>query len=1089
MNSRQVKIWFGSDGPSLSIRIVGSDHPTPYTGDRRLAEELPSLPDAISSDTPVEQIAVQYQEFFRGLRSGTVSAPGPNAMEQIFLHIGDQASGTVELRFESSDDCLWACGRPWELLLHDVQRDQLQDRLLRVAAVRSTGATKDYSPRRIDAKLRVLVLQGADGPQPLDFAGERAAIETAWNALGPTLQAYVDQPVIEPAFRDRIASTMAKVRPHLLWFSGHGQPSGNDFNLLLGHGNQGDWVSASVFRDALVEAAHQTGTFPIIAAFWACEAGRAPNPSLDAGDRSFPVLVKSIVEAGVEAVIGVQTKIYNTSARIMGTELFRCLAEGFGPAQSLASARAKLLAIPRSRTAPGRPSEWTSPIMWVNGANLPAIEWGRSFDKDEALAFYRLGTESFLLFEGGLDVLQETSDPSAASKALAWVKEAPMWVTCPNLHLTDIHLAVIRRLRSLALSENKTVLVIHFNSFMHNTLLDAVADGFAKLQLRTYPKPHNEGWDFLASLFEAFRSRPKERGWPELLSRPDMILAIIADGGLPPGDELRDARSAAAALLVFSGRKAEDPNEGGALWDGWHADDFDCDGNTDMSNDEALNGFLTAFATLNKPLSEVAIAELARDFDLSLDDSRRDQYLAPLGQRYVVKASVAQTVLGAASADQKRAAHRACLGLLARLENEFDAPSSQQLVWRVQHALQADEMEEAVELASRAIRQLANQGNHQDVAELFKRLGAAKRNLDLSSSLSVADALIHIGNPRRAYDLLQQKPIPSSASAADKLRFAVVKAEALRNMPEPNREDESISTLEAAVDENASASLTTKDDERWLLIAEHDLGRNIHYFRKQTPEACAIFRRVIAECSEDPEFAYLKVAALRNLADALDRYTYDKVERDPEAAKQCIRDAVAVARKFQSAAPLLPEMLYVLANYEYAETPGAAGTDIAQAIELARDRGIGLVLALAKNKKFWWKVGPLTVENLRPGFDSREWSRLEKELDLLVGHAWPLRALIDSRIRAARCLSLLGRTVEAAEILKRARDLLVESPTLDGQGDWTHRWMPVFAGLAVLNQPAKQTDMWVELRTAASGVGVLKEIGAKSPQHVWEEVS
>jgi hypothetical protein len=274
-----------------------------------------------------------------------------------------------------------------------------------------------------------------------------------------------------------------------------------------------------------------------------------------------------------------------------------------------------------------------------------------------------------------------------------------------------------------------------------------------------------------------------------------------------------------------------------------------------------------------------------------------------------------------------------------------------------------------------------------------------------------------------------------------------------------------------------------------MLIVEHDLGRNIHYFREQTREATAIFRRVIAECGEDPEFAYLKVAALRNLADALDRYTYDKVERDPETAEQCIRDAVATAKKSPSAASLLPEMLYVLANYEYARTPGAAGTDIGQAIELARDRGIGFVLALAKNKKFWWKVGQLKAENPPSAFDLREWAQLEKELDLLVGHAWPLRALIDSRIRAAKCLSLLGRAVEAAEILKRARDVLVESPTLDGQGDWIHRWLPVFAGLAILSRPAKETDMWVDLRTAASAVGLLKEIGTKTPEHVWEEVS
>src|SRR5207344_257094 len=107
-------------------------------------------------------------------------------------------------------------------------------------------------------------------------------------------------------------------------------------------------------------------------------------------------------------------------------------AEGHGPAQSLAAARVKLLDLPKSRTAPGRGSEWTSPVMWINGADLPSIEWGRPLEEDEALAFCRLGTESFLLFEGGTDILQEPPDRGQTPAALAWVEQAPIWIVCRN---------------------------------------------------------------------------------------------------------------------------------------------------------------------------------------------------------------------------------------------------------------------------------------------------------------------------------------------------------------------------------------------------------------------------------------------------------------------------------------------------------------------------------------------------------------------------------------------------------------------------------------------------------------------------------
>lgn len=1094
MDTRRLRIGFTLDGQRLSVRVSGGTQETAYNGDARDAVHLPSLPKAITDDTPVEQIARQYQEFFRQLHGTTTSGLGPNAMEAIFQHIGTRAGGSADLRFVSGDTCLWLSGRPWELLLHDADRDQLRDRLRRVAVVRSTGSTRDYSPRRINGKLRVLLLQGADGSQPLDFAGERSALDGAWHGLGPTLQAHVDRPVIRPAFRSALASNVATVNPHLLWFSGHGRPVDNDFELLLGNGEREEWTRAAWFRDALLEAAGHTGNLPIVVAFWACEAGGSPGPSLDAGSETFPLLVKAIVETGVEAVIGVQTQVYDTSARVMGSEFFRTLAEGIGPAQSLGSARAQLLAIPKDRRAPGRGSEWTSPVMWVNGADLPAIEWRRPLHVDEALAFQRLGMESILVFEGGHDILQEQPDRASASATEAWVAQAPMWVTCRDLHLVDRRMEIIRRFRSLVLFETKTVLVIQFNALKHDTLLDAVAQAFLDLQGRLYPKPDNEGVDFLASLFEAFRLGGRQKAWRELLNREDMIIVIIADGGLPPTDDLRDARSSAASLLVFSETTAEAFDSGAARWDGWHADNIDLEDSSVITDDEALNAFIVAFAALDKPLSKDAIAVFARDFDVDSEHIPADRYFASLGDRSVVKASIARSALEALTPDQLRAAHRACMAILPRLKAEFDAPIAQQLVWRLDHALRAGEDREGLQLASKAIQILDHRGDYRSVIQVFVNLGALRRRLPLSVTMNIANAFNHLGNPKRAYDLLRQTPISAKSSDKDILRFNVLMAEALRNLPDAVYREQSITVLEAIVADYANKGSLSEDASQWLLIAQHDLGRNVHYFRQDGRGATAIFRRVIAQCSDRPELAYLKAAALRNLSDALDRYAYNRLEPDPAGAEQCIREAVEIASTYPLAARLLPEMLYLLAKYEYPEKRGQAGRHIKRAITLAREYGNGFILTLAKNKLFWWRVGLIVYDVPPHEFSFREWARLEKELDLLNGHPWPLRTLVDSRVRAAKCLSLLGQRTDAMRVLERARDVLLEYSIFDYKGDWTKRWQPVFAGLATLSTPAAQDsgsgriDLWADLRAVASAVGYDHKIGAKDARQVWKEV-
>lgn len=1087
MDARRLQIQFSLE----SVRIKdNSDMEIEYIWDTEKALGLPLLPEAINSNASIAQISLQYQSFFRQM----LSCYNKSAMDEIREQIG--AFGNVDLRFTASENCHWAYGYPWELLLYDGEQSNLLKKLLRVAPVRSLGITNVYSPRRIDEKFRVLLLQGPNGNQQLDFKGERLAINEAWESLGPTLKEYVNPPVICPANIDQMVSDIEQVKPHLIWFSGHGQSLDNDFKLLMWHGKNEEWISISTFRDSLINAANMTGILPIIIAFWACESGYAPKPSFDAAGKSFPILVSNMLDIGVEAVIGVQNRIYDSTAKIMGCELFRSLAEGHGPAQSLSSARVKLLSMSHRRSTPrGQKDEWVSPVIWVNGANIPTIQWGRPFDTEEALAFYRFGTESFLSFEGGQDLFQESIDTSNALVAVEWISKAPMWLICSNLYESHQYMQIVRQLKNLVLHEKKTVIIIKYNGIVHSAVLDAVADGFRDVLSRAFPRLNSDAWDFLLTLGKAFQSGSKRyEAWCHLLDRKDIVLAFIAEGGMPADGILNEAITRNASLLVFSSCQAIIGNSERRSWENWHVDKIDSNEIAIMITSIPLKGFLAAFAVYNKPLSRESLDELAHDFDQDIDEALIERFLAPLGRRYVLKATIAGNLLKHLSADAVRAAHRACFNLLSRIGDEFDTSSPHVHIWMVQHALQANEYDQALEWAQQALDQLVMQDikSNKEIIKLFRSLKEYGRKLSITQLMHVAEAFIYDGNPRRARDLLLQIPITAGSPPAEKLRFAVLKAEALRNLLSNDDHMESIHVLESAIKEYTGIALSIDDDRRWLLIAKHDLGRNIHYFKGDTPEACKIYQQVIHECGDACNLAYLKAASLRNLADALDNYTFDKVNRNPEVASKYISEAVKIAEN--SAMTLLPEMLYIQAKYEYAKQRDA-GFIIQLAIARAREYGNVIILALAKNKQFWWRMKQKMSDDKVNESDFIEWSRLENELDLLASSPWPLRALIDSRIRAGKCFSLLSNSSKAIEVLEKAQILLVKNNILHNKSDWKHRWLPVYAGLAILSRPQNKqiqmsddADLWSSLRDTAANIGLCEEIGDKSVFQVWKEV-
>jgi hypothetical protein len=136
-------------------------------------------------------------------------------------------------------------------------------------------------------------------------------------------------------------------------------------------------------------------------------------------------------------------------------------------------------------------------------------------------------------------------------------------------------------------------------------------------------------------------------------------------------------------------------------------------------------------------------------------------------------------------------------------------------------------------------------------------------------------------------------------------------------------------------------------------------------------------------------------------------------------------------------------------------------------------------------------LGTLTAAPNCQSFDYVKWQHIEEQLRLLSQDPWVARALVSSRVRAAKCLDFQSKKMVAVGLLQEAKAQLEATNLFQGEGDFRQRWQPVFAGLSLLNASSPEYDekIWNELKQIGQRITGKANLELTKPQQVWEGVA
>lgn len=960
---------------------------------------------------------------------------------------------------------------PWELLISPEFLGSDLSIQSTICLARTVGQAVPEAPSIFDEPLRTLVLQGARaGPNlaELDLDQEAQSILSAWEALEFSVKSWLEKPVVQEITRTRLPTALQEHRPHIIWFSGHGDVRRERKVRLLFADNS--WIDAKKLAALIKESKH----CPLYAVFWACDTGRADERETTPYP---PSLFEQLRKVGVLSVLAMQSPIRDASVIFMAQDLFRRLAMGLPLEMAMARVRVYLR---ENRPRGAHPMDWASPVIWSSGIPVDRFQWN---DKSQTITqFQVLGRYALAWNQARPQQLDAPLSSDEKERATDWIQRPRTWIR-GNISEGGHRNYWIRTLQAIQLQTERFVLSVELRP---NATAEALREWAESIYRRMLPGDFPE--EIARILSEIADSTDVVGGWRRLCHLNGVYMAIAN----PPDYQSDSSEWFWQPLLAVTDhvQVALLTNQAileAVLEDGWEIDiveAWEAARITGVSNANAIETAIDtaprlarALATLNMPLWEDLLEIPGEEKDeahslLAWPESENVMINTAAGP--TMSASARNYVLMETNATQLQQAHSDCVYILGHEDLVLTTPIREH---RLDHLLASESYwNVALEEAKILCHIYRETDRPAAVLKVFERL--EDLYLPAECLLIVAWAYLQLGYVEKAYDWLPEDDLADPLDIAWRhcLRAEIYKSAGTLFSPEKALEE-----VEAAIQVCQEAE---KCDDRQNLIRRRtrayrqDRARILQFLFHDSKKAAQEFQSLVKEWRDEPGIDLAIVQ--RNYAECLRYLATGQDDPQWRKASNLLQKAESWARDYPYATALT-EILYEKAKLAEAENRVTdANRLLEKCIESARTSRHYMLAAIAENRLFW---------NSEP-FSIERWHEIEKTLSQFSYHGWAVRTLINSRLRATRILMEAEDWPGGLIQLEANLADLNRNSALDRARGDRLRVAKTMAGLQIIGEKMEvHTTIWKDfIKTYPWAQEWLQERANRSPEDIWREV-
>ena len=946
---------------------------------------------------------------------------------------------------------------PWELLVGSLEDYNNQARII---FSRIAGKELLKTPCVIDGKLRILVLKGAPSVEDLDVLNldqDVATIKKIWeDHLVKGVKDRVEEPYCIEATLDALTASLSTYKPHILWFTGHGEIK-PVVRLLFADRS---WVDGASLSKAIIAAEQK----PIYAIFSACETTQAERKTSFSG---CPSLFNELSKVGVVSILGMQSPISEPSAIVITRLLLEYLAAGHPMEKALARARAYVKHHPSVNS---HPLDWASPVVWTLSQPVESIQWGQ--ENAKIVQSQLLGRNALGVSQGQPQILDSPIMQENREKAEFWIANNRTWISGSSGNSYD-KMQWVRTLQAVQNSTEYTVLAIELIDAENpeESMKEWARDVFNRIFYDDFSSP-----EILGRIKKL--SDVTVAGWADLLKQPDIMISVSN----PPRRQTEwfwepiSKNPNAKVVLLTQQIPPTDPDEN------WQIDRF-----ADMTaKEEIIKGYESmprlarAIAVLDFPLHPKCLS-LSSETDsstLSYYDWEGKEALFIDTEAGPVLTTTAKNIIRQRIEPQSQAlqAHLDCLKLLDHEALQMTTAIKEK---RIFHLVQASFKEAAAREANDLLTAYRSQDQPFRVIKLLELLSDNINFISSNSKCIAAWAYLKLGKiPHAKYWLERLSPI-SNLENAEKhgLMAGIFKSEGTEGAKQKAREE-----IVLAIEYCEKEQKNNPKNTAALMMSRayrQDKARIDVFFFHELEKAAQEYELLNREWEEEGSQTIDHAIIKRNYSECLRLQSAEQRGAKWNQARKLIQDAYLITKKFPHS-PASSEILYEYAKFMEKDMQlNIAQSMLAECIERAENTYHYMMLAIAQNRYFW-KYKP---------FSNREWSEIISALEVYSNHGWAIRTIINSRLSASKIVEKTDGAAAALEILTKNPDYIINNPSFSTGSD-RNRITRTYAGLHILTIESGHPSLyWDEYRkNYAWAEEWLRNKNMDNPNAVWEEV-